>query len=134
MEELTVSLHDMPKAQADHYAKELMCLFNLPDSVSRHPYQLSTGQKRRLSVATALTPTTDILLLDEPTFGQDARNTFAILEKIEQLRTEGMTILMVTHDTEIVDNFATAIWTVADGILHTTRVSGGVQRAQLVHT
>ncbi|PIC83261.1 ABC transporter ATP-binding protein [Sporosarcina sp. P1] len=133
-EELTVSLHGMPKDDADVYAKELMCLFNLPDSVSRHPYQLSTGQKRRLSVATALTPSTDILLLDEPTFGQDARNTFAILEKLEQLRTEGMTILMVTHDTEIVENFATAVWTVVDGVVHTANGVGGAKSVQLVHT
>ncbi|WP_313238152.1 ABC transporter ATP-binding protein [Sporosarcina ureae] len=133
-EELTVSLHDMPKADADCYAKELIRLFNLPDSVSRHPYQLSTGQKRRLSVATALTPDTDILLLDEPTFGQDARNTFAILEKLEQLRIEGMTILMVTHDTEIVESFATAVWTVVDGVLHTANIPGGAKNVQLVHT
>ncbi|PID20562.1 ABC transporter [Sporosarcina sp. P3] len=133
-EELTVSLHGMPKADADRYAMELIQLFNLPDSVSRHPYQLSTGQKRRLSVATALTPDTDILLLDEPTFGQDARNTFAILEKLEQLRTEGMTILMITHDTEIVKSFATAVWTVIDGVLHTANEAGGAKNVQLVHT
>lgn len=133
-EELTVSLHGMSKADAESYAEELIDLFNLPHTIDRHPYQLSTGQKRRLSVATALTPDTDILLLDEPTFGQDARNTFAILEKLEQLRIEGMTILMVTHDMEIVESFATAIWTVADGELHTAEVSGGVQHAQLVHT
>ncbi|PIC73417.1 ABC transporter ATP-binding protein [Sporosarcina sp. P17b] len=134
MEELTVSLHSMPKTEADRYAKEMIQLFNLPDSVSRHPYQLSTGQKRRLSVATALTPDTNILLLDEPTFGQDARNTFAILEKIEQLRTEGMTILMVTHDEEIVESFATAVWTVVDEVLQTTMFSGGAPHAELVHT
>lgn len=133
MDELTVSLHGMPKTEADRYAEEMIQLFNLPDSVSRHPYQLSTGQKRRLSVATALTPDTDILLLDEPTFGQDARNTFAILEKLEQLRTQGVTILMVTHDTEIVENFATVVWTVSDGMLKTTEVAGGVHHAQLVH-
>ena len=133
-EELTVSLHGMSKADAESYAKELIQLFNLPDTVNRHPYQLSTGQKRRLSVATALTPQTDIVLLDEPTFGQDARNTFAILEKLEQLRTEGITIVMVTHDMEIVENFATAIWTVADGVLQTATVAGGVSNAQLVHT
>ncbi|WP_251671840.1 MULTISPECIES: ABC transporter ATP-binding protein [unclassified Sporosarcina] len=131
-EELTVSLHGMPKDQAEAYAKELMHLFNLPDSAGRHPYQLSTGQKRRLSVATALTPGTDIVLLDEPTFGQDARNTFAILEKLEQLRTEGVTILMVTHDMEIVEHFATSVWTVADGIVHTDS-AGGDRNARMVH-
>ncbi|ARK24438.1 ABC transporter [Sporosarcina sp. P37] len=128
-EELTVSLHGMTKEDAASCARNLIDLFNLPGTASRHPYQLSTGQKRRLSVATALTPKTDIVLLDEPTFGQDARNTFAILEKLEKLRTEGITILMVTHDMEIVENFATSVWTVENGVLNPPAVTGGLLNA-----
>src|SRR5690625_6857130 len=83
----------------------------------RHPFQLSTGQQRRLSVATALAHGPRILLHDEPTFGQDARNTFSILEKLEQLRREGTTIIMVTHDHQIVEHFATEVWTIDKGVL-----------------
>ncbi|WP_228548312.1 ABC transporter ATP-binding protein [Sporosarcina obsidiansis] len=133
-EELIVSLRGLTKQQAKQHAEDMLQLFNLPDSDTRHPYQLSTGQKRRLSVATALTPQTDIVLLDEPTFGQDARNTFAILEKLEELRTQGITILMVTHDMEIVKSFATSVWTVMDGVLHTNSANGGGSNACLVHT
>lgn len=131
-DELTISLTGMTAGEAHAYADEMIALFQLPQSENRHPYQLSIGQKRRLSVATALTPGTDILLLDEPTFGQDARNTFVMLEKLEQLRNEGMTILMITHDMEIVEHFATAVWTVADGVLHTDERRPG--DALLVHT
>lgn len=132
VEELMISLHAMKRADAQQYAENMMYLFNLPTTASRHPYQLSTGQKRRLSVATALTPETDIVLLDEPTFGQDAHNTFAILEKLEKLRTQGLTILMVTHDLEIVEHFATAVWSIADGKV--TVIAGGVRDAKLVYT
>lgn len=131
-EELTVSLSGMAETEAQAHADEMIALFQLPESENRHPYQLSIGQKRRLSVATALTPGTDILLLDEPTFGQDARNTFVMLEKLEQLRNEGMTLLMITHDMEIVEHFATAVWTVEDGVLHTDE--RGRKDALLVHT
>ncbi|WP_339258953.1 ABC transporter ATP-binding protein [Paenibacillus sp. FSL R5-0713] len=91
--------------------------FGLIDLSERHPYQLSMGQKRRLSVASALVREQRILLLDEPTFGQDARNTFAMLAQLEQLRREGTAIVMVTHDREIVKRYCTRIWSVDEGRL-----------------
>lgn len=134
VEELTISLQGMSSMGAVSHAEEMIELFNLPVSGNRHPYQLSVGQKRRLSVATALTSSIDILLLDEPTFGQDARNTFAILEKLESLRRNGMTIVMVTHDLNIASNFATDCWKVADGKLVSCTRQGGVADARLVYT
>lgn len=133
MDELTISLQKVSSAEANRHAEEMIELFNLPVSGDRHPYQLSVGQKRRLSVATALTSSTDILLLDEPTFGQDARNTFGMLEKLESLRRNGMTIVMVTHDLEIASHFATDHWTVSDGELVSCTQQGGVADARLVY-
>jgi len=96
---------------------DLLSMFHLDMDKGRHPFQLSMGQKRRLSVATAVAHAPRILLLDEPTFGQDARNTFSILEKLEQLRRKGTTIIMVTHDHHIVEHFATEVWTIDKGVL-----------------
>jgi energy-coupling factor transport system ATP-binding protein len=81
----------------------------------RHPYQLSMGQKRRLSVATAMVRGQRILLLDEPTFGLDARHTFLLLDRLERLRAAGTAIVMVTHDPEIAARFATRVWRVEAG-------------------
>lgn len=97
--------------------EEILNLFSLSDQRRQHPYQLSMGQKRRLSVASALVAQQPVLLLDEPTFGQDAQNTFALLEKMDELRQAGTTIVMVTHDLEIVRRFATRVWEVRDGRL-----------------
>lgn len=105
------------KGASDIDIKKWVQLFQLPSNEKRHPYQLSVGQKRRLSVATAFTMGAKILLLDEPTFGQDARNTFMILEQLEYLRKEGTTIIMVTHDLQIAENFATEVWTIENGNL-----------------
>ncbi|MEY8743798.1 ABC transporter ATP-binding protein [Bacillales bacterium AN1005] len=91
--------------------------FNLQNLTDRHPYQLSMGQKRRLSVASALVREQRILLLDEPTFGQDARNTFAMLSQLERLRRQGTAIIMVTHDREIVKRYCTHVWTIDKGRL-----------------
>jgi len=95
--------------------------FHLPLEPGRHPYDLSLGQKRRLSVATAMAEQASVLLLDEPTFGQDARNTFAILEYLEQLRLDGKTIVMVTHDRRVVEHFATEEWVIEKGRLKEIR-------------
>jgi len=92
-------------------------LFELNEHLEKHPYQLSIGQKRRLSVATAVVRQQKILLLDEPTFGQDARNTFRLLEHMEECRKEGTAIVMVTHDPHIVEHFATRVWVVGEGKL-----------------
>lgn len=102
--------------------------FDLNIGQDRHPYHLSLGQKRRLSVATAMMRKRPIMLLDEPTFGQDAKNTFAILEKLNRLLTEGIAIVMVTHDMNIVDYFADRIWHVEKGQLIE------VERSQRVHS
>src|SRR5699024_5201378 len=80
-----------------------------------HPYQLSIGQKRRLSVATAFAHHSNILILDELTFGQDAHNAFMMLEQLEYLRQQDTTIVMVTHDMHIVELFATEVWIIEQG-------------------
>ncbi|MDF2961245.1 MAG: cobalt transporter ATP-binding protein [Paenibacillus sp.] len=104
-------------AEAGRLAEELLAEFGLLSHGAQHPYQLSLGQKRRLSVATAMVKRQQLVLLDEPTFGQDAANTFAILEKLEGWRQRGASIIMVTHDMEIVRYFATRVWLVERGKL-----------------
>ncbi len=105
------------KADFTSRAEALLAEFDLYDQRALHPYQLSLGQKRRLSVATAMFKDQQLLLLDEPTFGQDAVNTFAILEKLEAWRQKGTSIVMVTHDLDIVRYFATRVWVVEHGKL-----------------
>ncbi len=103
--------------ERDRRALEALEQFELQPFRDRHPYQLSMGQKRRLSVAVSIVRGQRLLLLDEPTFGLDARNTFAMLERLEQLRLQGAAILMVTHDEEIVRSFSTRVWHIHEGRL-----------------
>ncbi|RAV22134.1 ABC transporter ATP-binding protein [Paenibacillus contaminans] len=113
----TLRLDRVSETEIAEKTKRLLELFELSGKSGQHPYLLSMGQKRRLSVACAIVKEQPILLLDEPTFGQDARNTFAMLEKLEAWRLQGTAIVMVTHDMEIVERYATRIWTIADGKL-----------------
>lgn len=85
---------------------ELLKEFGLEPFQNQHPFSLSFGQKRRLSVATMLLLDQDILLLDEPTFGQDAKSSHDLLHVLEKRKKEGTSIIMVTHDMDIVDQYA----------------------------
>ncbi len=118
-EEIAFGLRLQKKSEEEIKKKvtSMLKLFHLAELKGHHPYQLSMGQKRRLSVAASIVDDKKVLLLDEPTFGQDAKNTFALLELLEQLRQQGTIIVMVTHDGEIVEHFATRRWEIEDGHL-----------------
>lgn len=111
----TLQLENWSPESIDRRVNELLAFYRLEKHREHHPYQLSMGQKRRLSVAAAIVKEQPILLLDEPTFGQDAKNTFAILEQLEMLRSHGTTIIMVTHDWNIVNHFATRFLQIENG-------------------
>ncbi|WP_347550795.1 ABC transporter ATP-binding protein [Pseudalkalibacillus hwajinpoensis] len=122
-EELAYSLEITGDPEVNEKVVSWLHSYELDHVSTLHPYQLSTGQKRRLSVGTAMFGDQPVLLLDEPTFGQDARNTFKLLQLFEELRANGMLILMVTHDEHIVKNYATREWVVDAGILVQDRCS-----------
>lgn len=115
--EYSLLLEGMSEELRQSKSDELMEWLQLKEVAHRHPYQLSMGQKRRLSVASAIVRGQKLLLLDEPTFGLDARNTFSMLEKLEELRLEGTAIVMVTHDEQIVKHFCTSLWHIEEGRL-----------------
>jgi len=131
----SLSLRGLSREEIDEEASRLLQTFRLHVDDDHHPYQLSIGQKRRLSVATAFAHHSDILILDEPTFGQDAQNTFSMLEQLEELRQQGTTIVMVTHDMNIVEHFATDVWTIDQGTLASVEECPGVQqlRQEVLH-
>jgi energy-coupling factor transport system ATP-binding protein len=74
--------------------------------VDRSPYTLSGGEKRRLSVATVLMTRPGVIVLDEPTFGQDRRTWAELIDLLAEIADEGTAVVTVTHDTEFVDLLA----------------------------
>ncbi|MGV0850581.1 ABC transporter ATP-binding protein [Mycolicibacterium phlei] len=72
----------------------------------RGPYTLSGGEKRRLSVATVLVTRPSVVVLDEPTFGQDRRTWTEMLHLLAELADHGTAVVTVTHDDEFVDLLA----------------------------
>lgn len=93
--------------EAKQQTESLLKTLNLTSVQMQHPYELSMGQKRRLSVAIALSASSDLILLDEPTFGLDSHNTFNLIKLFQQRIKQGQTIIMVTHDPEIIARYPT---------------------------
>ena len=85
---------------------EMLARFGLSERADAHPFLLSGGQKRRLSVGTALIGGAPVLALDEPTFGQDRARADELLRLLAELRADGTTILVVTHDMQLVAEHA----------------------------
>ena len=71
-----------------------------------NPYTLSGGQQRRLSVATALATAPRVLVLDEPTFGQDAATWREVVTLLAEQRAQGCAVAVVTHDADLVEVLA----------------------------
>jgi energy-coupling factor transporter ATP-binding protein EcfA2 len=81
-----------------------------------HPFALSAGAKRRLGVATMLVGgRARLLIVDEPTYGQDKRLTDHLMQLINNLRESGITVLMITHDMRLVDAHIDRAIVMADG-------------------
>lgn len=88
--------------EARERARSLLKRFNLNQYASANPYTLSGGEKRRLTVAAALAAAPRVLILDEPTFGQDRVTWTSMAQLIDSLRADGICIIVVTHDMDLV--------------------------------
>lgn len=107
----------LSEAEVQRRAHEVLHRFGLADKTEQHPFLLSGGQKRRLSVATALVAGAPILALDEPTFGQDRARADELLGLLKELNDAGTTILVVTHDMQLVTDYAQRTVVVDDGTI-----------------
>ncbi|MCI1019919.1 energy-coupling factor ABC transporter ATP-binding protein [Microbacterium sp. C5A9] len=105
-------------AEIDRRVGAMLARFGLEAKADVHPFLLSGGEKRRLSVGTALITRPRVLALDEPTFGQDRARASELLALLHDLRDEGTTILIVTHDLQLVAEHASHVVILKDGRVH----------------
>ena len=103
---------------AHHFkAKEMLELFGLEGKESENPHQLSYGEKKRLNLISTLVFSPLILLLDEIFIGQDINQVNFILDKLNYLRNEGVTIIAAIHDPALMKKMADRILFLEDGSL-----------------
>lgn len=104
-EELEVGPHALKQPRPE-LVDELLERLRLTHLARANPFTLSGGEQRRLSVATALATRPRMLVLDEPTFGQDSVTWAELVALVAELLTEGAGIVAATHDPEFVDALA----------------------------
>jgi energy-coupling factor transport system ATP-binding protein len=109
-DELAVGLRALRRdpAEIERSVDELLERLRLTRLADVNPFTLSGGEKRRLTVAAAIATAPRVLMLDEPTFGQDARTWREIAGLLDGLRAEGTALAFVTHDRELVAALADA--------------------------
>ena len=115
-------------AEAEEQVRAALAMTGLADSSFRNksPFILSGGQKRRLALACALAVRPEILLLDEPFSGLDAEGREQFTDTLKNLHTDGMTILMVSHDPDILCELSDRIIVLSEGKIVMDSTPGGV--------
>ena len=88
---------DIPKKASMPLARELLRFVELEDKAAVHIKDLSGGMKRRLLLARALINDPELLILDEPTVGLDPYSRHSVWEKMEALKSKGVTLILTTH-------------------------------------
>lgn len=94
--------------------KEIIEILNLKDKLENMPSELSGGGKQRVAIARALINKPKIILADEPTGNLDSKSSIEIMNLLKKYNQKGQTILMVTHDKELL-KYATRVITLEDG-------------------
>ncbi len=110
-----MALSGAPQERIDDLLRRL----RLAHLVDANPFTLSGGEKRRLSVATALVNAPQLLILDEPTFGQDDRTFVELVGLIRELTQQGVTVISITHDEAFIASLG-------DHVEHVERVVASV--------
>lgn len=102
-EEFDISLynHELTESEKQALIEENLVKFKLERCREANPFQLSQGQKRKLSTALMLVQGQDFLILDEPTYGQDPENLISLMELLIEVSQTGVAILIISHDEEL---------------------------------
>ena len=110
-------------AESEEYAEKIADLFGVRHLFARHPHSLSEGQKRRVSIAAVVACKPEVLLLDEPTVGQDYEGLCGMVRILNRLHREtGNTMITVTHDVRCAEALCDHAIYIEGGVV---RQSGG---------
>ncbi len=98
---LPMRIHEFPEKEVEDKSNKLLEMVGLSERGSHFPAQLSGGQQQRVAVARALSTAPKILLADEPTGNLDTKSGGEVMDVFRRLNSEGLTIVMITHDQKI---------------------------------
>ena len=112
-----VKLGKMTKEQAEEKAMMLLKRVGLADRAEAYPSQLSGGQKQRIAIVRALCMEPEVMLFDEPTSALDPEMVGEVLDLMKQLASEGMTMVVVTHEMGFAREVGTRVVFIDQGVI-----------------
>lgn len=104
---------------------EILATVGLAGKYKAKPKQLSGGEQQRVAIARALINNPTILLADEPTGNLDPKNSWEIMKLLEEVNEKGTTVLVVTHNRDIVNAMQKRVITLKKGVIVSDEVRGG---------
>lgn len=108
---------DRPNRVIKKRVPEVLTLVGLAEKYKSYPRELSGGEQQRVALARALVNRPDILLADEPTGNLDPKTSFEIMKLLEEINERGTTVLVVTHNREIVNAFKKRVIAMKKGVI-----------------
>lgn len=106
----------------------MLSLVGLAEKYKSYPKQLSGGEQQRVALARALVNNPSILLADEPTGNLDPKNSWEIMRLLEEVNKRGTTVLVVTHNQEIVDAMKKRVITMHKGLITSDEKKSGYRQ------
>lgn len=104
---------------------EVLTLVGLAEKYKSFPNELSGGEQQRVALARALVNRPNLLLADEPTGNLDPQNSIDIMKLLEEINNRGTTVLVVTHNKEIVNEMKKRVITLRKGVIISDEKEGG---------
>ncbi|WP_415717247.1 amino acid ABC transporter ATP-binding protein [Maridesulfovibrio sp.] len=112
-----IKVRKMSKSEADELGLKLLAKVGLKDKARNYPEQLSGGQKQRVAIARSLALQPKVILFDEPTSALDPELVGEVLEVMQQLAKEGMTMIVVTHEMGFAKEVADRLIFIDQGVI-----------------
>jgi general L-amino acid transport system ATP-binding protein len=105
----------MPKKEAEEVAMKYLTRVKIPEQANKYPGQLSGGQQQRVAIARSLCMSPKIMLFDEPTSALDPELVREVIDVMEELARDGMTMIVVSHEMRFAHEAADAIVMIDEG-------------------
>ena len=120
----TLRVCEYPNRVIKKKVPEMLRLVGLAEKYKSLPRQLSGGEQQRVAIARALINDPEVLLADEPTGNLDPNNSLEIMKLLEEINERGTTVLVVTHNKELVNMFKKRVITMRKGVIASDEEEG----------